>query len=78
MRFTVRGNYPFPTDMLRRDQCYPATEQDAVTLRELCENARSPDRDISLISGHGAGPSVKAWESFCWVVVAIGRVAEAA
>jgi hypothetical protein len=62
--FKVRGSGEFPYDMLRYDQCYPMTTDDAVRL------GYGGRRDVVLISNtdrmRRVGPTIKRWESFGW------------
>lgn len=71
--YTVRGHWPFPTDMLRHDGSRAATPEDqAVIDRQSLEYA--PDRDvfvdveINLVGPNK--PNTARWESFGWAVPA--------
>jgi hypothetical protein len=71
--FTVEGTYPFPTDMLRYDACWPATDHDTVQLSEACSLRRTSDpkrkRQVKLYTNAINRPTVGRWESFGWKVV---------
>jgi hypothetical protein len=62
--FIVEGNYQFPFDMLRYDQCWPHTSQDS-------KGIHSGDPYIArrvILTGTKL-PTVARWESFGWKVV---------
>ena len=63
MTFTVTGTGQFPTDMLRYDQCWPATSEDAVL---MCPHRPSPTvaRSVRLRT-HGSVTAAR-WASFGW------------
>lgn len=78
--FTVEGVYPFPTDMLRYDACWPVTDYDAVQLAEALrlprratpppsDNAEQKRRRIQLMTNAPNRPTVGRWESFGWKVI---------
>jgi hypothetical protein len=74
-RFTVEGTYPFPTDMLRYDQCWPAREaEDSVQLAEAMILRRHMDtnrkRQVTLVTNKTTAPTVGRWQSFGWKVIA--------
>lgn len=71
-KYAVTGEWPFPTDMLRRDRSAGASDQDkeliAVYSGETLHNAEHPDT----VTIHLAGPDrpmVERWKSFGWEVV---------
>ena len=69
--YVVRGHWPFPSDMLRRDGSRPATERDRIAIERLsgdsCEDrADFQDVDVSLIGP--SDPNTERWESFGWKV----------
>ncbi len=72
IRFTVKGRYNFPMDMLRHDACWPICTGDAAKL-EYSMNTRSPEGyEIEL--AHWAPnsnwqPTIGRWASFGWHVV---------
>jgi hypothetical protein len=73
VRFTVRGNGPFPEDMLRYDHCEPATQEDVfwVTgryIRELMLKARISHPSIVK---SGLFPTKARWDSFGWGVTEV-------
>jgi hypothetical protein len=76
--FTVEGTYPFPTDMLRYDQCWPKREaEDSVQLSEAMMLRRHTDPDrkrrVTLTTNKFTAPTTGRWESFGWKVVAHGQ-----
>ncbi len=71
-QFKVVGAGRFPLDMLRRDQCFPASEDDANRAMNdkairIVELKAYTERDLFY-------PTVGRWESFGWKVVEIDRV----
>lgn len=64
----VRGRLPFPIDMLRYDQCYPAEERDSRSITESIEGLLESDKEISIgiVYSSGAGLNRSRWESFGW------------
>lgn len=73
---TPRGRY-FPIDMLRYDNCVPASESDALKIANTFDNPTLADTErITLRRFAPAvtqGPTVARWESFGWKVVQIGQ-----
>lgn len=71
--FVVEGTYPFPADMLRYDQCWPATSDDAVQLAEAMTHRRVSDpnrkRTVKLFTNAANRPTTGRWESFGWRVI---------
>lgn len=80
--FTVEGSFPFPTDMLRYDQCWPYREgEDSIELAEAMSGTtdrilrkRDPEhkprkRRITFMSHKLSAPTEGRWESFGWSVV---------
>jgi len=71
--FTVAPKWklaPFPIDMLRYDECFPATERDAAKIYHSINS----DHDGSSITvacycGRGWRPTSRRWESFSWQIV---------
>lgn len=71
-RFTVRGSWPFPYDMLRYDLCYPAEENDSHTLLRLCNHrTEAGNVEVNLASVSNASPTRARWERFMWRVIPI-------
>lgn len=65
-RFTVVGAGPFPFDMLRYDDCYPADTDSAMNLQPT-----SVRREVVLVSHQPRrwwNPTFDRWRSFGWVV----------
>lgn len=72
MLFTVSGKYPFPTDMLRYDRCFPATSEDAENLVAALDRQQFPKRfSITLRSDTTGNVSEERWKSFLWRVIYI-------
>lgn len=73
MKFTVIGSGPFPADMLRYDECWPATENDAhaVVLETTGMRAKQSHRRVTLVTGKHGSPSGR-WASFGWAIVLVG------
>lgn len=69
--YMVKGKWPFPVDMLRRDGSRAATKADQAVIDSLCEEF-APDRsafedvEISLVGPND--PNTARWESFGWKV----------
>lgn len=67
----VTGKLAFPIDMLRYDQCFPASEQDAIKIENSISKAQLHDlKNINTswsitINKKGSNPfSVERWQSF--------------
>jgi hypothetical protein len=73
IEYTVRGHWPFPTDMLRHDGSRPATEADRLMIDRLSQDF-APDRDVFRdVEIKLVGPNKQntaRWESFGWQVPA--------
>jgi hypothetical protein len=68
-RFTVTGTWPFPYDMLRYDQCWPATEGDAHNLAHLDELGAAANRcALMMETDMPRGPTPERWRSLGWQV----------
>lgn len=68
-KFTVEGSGPFPFDMLRYDQCWPATENDSAKIeRTTRRGAHSRAETIRLASNIDRTTGAR-WVSFGWKVV---------
>lgn len=61
--FEVRGSGNFPLDMLRYDECFPASE------RESANMAATGKRVVALCTGKKFAPNTARWASFGWSVV---------
>lgn len=71
-RFTVKGiNTPFPIDMLRFDECYPASVQDSTKIANSFgfRHGRRVRWELTLMSGRDTVPTVERWLSFAVEVV---------
>ncbi len=70
---TVEGRGPFPIDMLRYDDCTPATQVDAGKIsRSVDMTARKEPVQVNLhrFSVDGTRATAARWASFGWTVVA--------
>ena len=71
-RFTVCGRGEFPYDMLRKEQCHPASQGDSDSMSynviRLTAQKYKELRAINLIGN--TPPNRKEWESFGWHVMA--------
>lgn len=63
----VEGGGEFPLDMLRYDQCYPASESDAHAMR----HERQRQITLTRVSVNPDQPTFRRWDSFVWRVVSI-------
>lgn len=71
-RFVVRGSWPFPVDMLRYDQCYPATETASAELANLSSRATGMGNvaiELESRQERSWKPMYRRWESRCWHVI---------
>ena len=70
-RFTVAGWGSFPTDMLRYDRCWPATQQDVYNV--VAERCGATDLRIVELCGIDV-PTKERWASFSWKVVSVTKI----
>lgn len=61
--FKVQGFGQFPYDMLRYDNCWPATESDSV----LLESHKLTARVVTLETDEATTLTPDRWRSFGWV-----------
>lgn len=63
----VEGSGDFPFDMLRYDQCYPASERDSYLM------GYGHKRQVTLTrsSVNAMPPTYRRWASFLWEVVSV-------
>lgn len=64
--YWVTGTGQFPWDMLRYDQAWPATSEDAVKLTDGPTSWNAGRRSIKLKSF--SQPTIDRWSSFIWSV----------
>lgn len=64
-QFTVHGAGKFPLDMLRYDECWPLTGEDAAAIASGDRHHRS----ITLVTENRSGPTQGRWGSFSWPVL---------
>jgi hypothetical protein len=62
--FSVIGRGRFPIDMLRYDNCVPASENDAISI-ETGKDMRTV-RLRRFVTDNTNGPAVGRWQSFGW------------
>ena len=68
--FTVEGDGPFPVDMLRQDQCWPARRRDTLAITMSGDHATpTPHRQVVLATSNHKAPSLKLWRSKGWRVI---------
>lgn len=74
--YVVEGYWPFPRDMLRRDQAHAATPEDAELIKRMSQThsdglgMRAPVRIKLLLDGEGRRePNHARWNSFGWAVL---------
>ena len=77
VEFRVQGSFTFPVDMLRYDQCFPRTTDDAITMieneRDLGDSFCKP-REIELVKytdqrTEDLAVTKGRWLSFGWRVM---------
>lgn len=71
-KFTVKGqNTPFPLDMLRFDECWPASVEDSTTMANSFgfRHGRRVRWQLTLISPRQESPTVDRWQSFAIEVI---------
>jgi hypothetical protein len=69
--YTVKGSWPFPLDMLRRDQSCAATPADQEKIDRLSGERSRPREDFKDVEITLTGPNpplTARWESFGWSV----------
>lgn len=66
--FLVEGDGPFPVDMLRQEQCWPASRRDANAILTAPEAAPSL-RQVVLATHNHRAPSIRRWRSKGWMVI---------
>jgi len=77
-RFEVRGTGAFPIDMLRYDNCWPASERDSMTIiRSFRLRGSGEAWSIHLMTAKGdrlLEPEYNRWASFGWAVMEVQHV----
>lgn len=72
-RITVEGNFQFPIDMLRYDECHPAGETDSGKIMRTFEPGGLTEKEKILVIHHDSykhwEPTRARWGSFGWTVV---------
>lgn len=73
VEFRVRGVGPFPLDMLRYDECFPRSSEDAASIGIEHPFSLSVPREIELCkyadSKTGRLITTARWNSFGWQVI---------
>jgi hypothetical protein len=67
--FTVEGGSHFPYDMLRYNQCWPASQEDAATIERASRPRERGPFSVTLSTHSPNAPTEARWESFGWKVV---------
>ena len=78
-RYTVKGRYPFPADMLRSDGSVTQTEPDAAIVKYLSQESlpcyyrsgRQREWEVGLVhigENRNWEPNYARWESFGWAI----------
>jgi len=62
----VIGNSPFPWDMLRYDQAWPADGDAVAAFEQLAEEGSRPRERMTVRLRCESGPTVARWSSFLW------------
>ncbi len=78
-RFIVKGTQtPFPIDMLRFDECWPATVQDSDKIKNSFgfRHGRRVRWQIQLVSKRNNVPTEERWNSYAVEVVGEERIPE--
>lgn len=69
-RYTVKGRWPFPVDMLRRDRSAGASKDDEEAIKALSDPLVCPvDNEVRIRLTGPEMPYFERWESFGWKVV---------
>lgn len=74
IEFSVLGTGEFPTDMLRYDHCWPASQGDAASIDTWRERVTAEGKPYAprVINLRGlTGPTPRRWASFSWTVVKV-------
>lgn len=67
IRITVKGRGRFPIDMLRYDECYPASQLDATLISDSIDHTSDTylqTWEVGLYSNMLRGPTEARWASF--------------
>lgn len=68
VEFTVTGTGPFPFDMLRFDECWPASITDAIAMERASQAGHAHRESINLRAFGFTRPTLARWDSFGWKV----------
>jgi hypothetical protein len=76
-RYQVRGRWPFPIDMMRRDGAIAATPEDVIAIESL-SGETAPDMDrhtVHLVCMDPPNrfwqPNIERWRSYGWTVIVL-------
>lgn len=72
-RFTVKGRYPFPMDMLRYDSCWPSTGESVAAIHNSITRQGDREQTVTLLTDM-VGITPDRWRSFGWTVTSQERV----
>lgn len=73
---SVSGKGEFPWDMLRYDECYPASTDDALMMpAPLVPSTGASEREFwtkrrTVVLRSNKAPTIARWDSFGWTVTA--------
>lgn len=76
-KFTVKGNNtPFPIDMLRFDECWPASVQDSTKISNSFgfRHGRRVRWELELLTARDTAPTEDRWLSFAVEIVGVQSV----
>jgi hypothetical protein len=71
-KITVTGDFHFPIDMLRYDQCFPDSESDSGRIHRTLQLGGSNEKEVITLVHYGQKswfPTRARWESFGWKVL---------
>lgn len=72
-KFTVKGRFPFPVDMLRYDSCWPANGESAAAIHHSIARDGDREQSVTLLTW-STGITPARWASFGWTVIEQERV----
>ena len=70
-QFTVEGSGEFPIDVLRTDECWPATAIDAAHIAahyDMTDASVARSRKVTLATAAKYAPNRQRWGTFGWRV----------
>lgn len=72
--FTVTGSGPFPMDMLRYDQAWPMTTEDAQKITQSFDDPAGMVKwevRLTMAQKNKLAPTLERWKSFCCKVTEV-------